>query len=132
MRTAALIVPLVLLASGCFDHSERTYSFDKTLGCFRTSGFDVEQSAPFPDVRAIAVSEGNRLVYILTFHKTADRVKPPDPFVEEAAQAFGDTVGVEVTAEQRRNVTVFTQHGSRLPPTKPRDRATLERCLPKD
>ena len=78
------------------------------------------------------MSDGNRLVYILTFDKTARPVKASDPFLDDAEQALNDMFGMETTAEHRGNVTVFAQRGAGLPTPRPTDRTTLDRCLPED
>jgi hypothetical protein len=133
MRTAALLVPLVLLASGCSDDNDRMYAFGKAVACFRGAGLKVSESQPrlSPDARGVSVSDSTRNLYDLVFLKSVGLAKervaelslPPTPSGLGIPTAKGD---------RRGNVIVITAHGQGVPSATPRDRRVLDRCLPNE
>lgn len=136
MRSAALLIPLAVLASSCFDGDERTYAFDKTVGCLREAGFQVVDAPSFPpgpewrnETPEVLVRDGSRVVYSITFLKTVEQAKKsiarPLPVVEAMP---------EVEVERRGNVITITNQKDLAPfiSATRRDRAAVDRCLPED
>src|SRR5262245_27191409 len=134
MRSAALLVPLVLLAAGCSDEDDRMYTFGKAAACFQGAGVDVikggETTPPTPDARDFTVWDGNRIVYSLVFLKSVGLAKKRSAQLDVPPQPSGLSIPT-AKDERRGNVIVITVQEGALP-SEPHDRRLLDRCLPKE
>jgi hypothetical protein len=109
-----IVFPLVVaLLAGC-GGDDPVYRVSPTAGCFRAMGYDVGLDKP---PTTIQVGRGERVAFLLYFHKTVAEAKQPKA-------AFPD---LGVNEQRRGNVAVMW--GSPISSPTKADWSAVKRCL---